>query len=268
MPFRRRICWVRWRPSRRSRRLGRRSRARSTSCSSASTPARPATSARTPTRSSSRTSRPRTTGSTWCRSRATPTSDDPGRSRDPLRRRHRTRSMPRSPSAAANGGGEAGGFQLLAKTIKNDVRHHVQRRRDRQLQRLHRHRQQARRRQHVRGRDDRLDPPRLPDSNPSKHAAPVQHQPEYRRADLFEPARHVRREPAQLRAAGDHAGRLQARASITCRRADALDFVRCRDGLVGTDYARQRHQQQFIKAVMQEAYRQGPVRPVEDAARS
>jgi polyisoprenyl-teichoic acid--peptidoglycan teichoic acid transferase len=38
---------------------------------------------------------------------------------------------------------------------------------------------------------------------------------------------------------------------------DAIDFVRCRDGLVGTDYARQRHQQQFIKAVMTEVYRQG-----------
>jgi len=38
---------------------------------------------------------------------------------------------------------------------------------------------------------------------------------------------------------------------------DALDFVRCRDGLVGTDYARQRHQQQFIKAVMQEAFDKG-----------
>jgi LCP family protein required for cell wall assembly len=38
---------------------------------------------------------------------------------------------------------------------------------------------------------------------------------------------------------------------------DALDFVRCRDGLVGTDYARQRHQQQFIKAVMKELYQQG-----------
>jgi LCP family protein required for cell wall assembly len=37
----------------------------------------------------------------------------------------------------------------------------------------------------------------------------------------------------------------------------ALDFVRARDGLVGTDYARQRHQQQFIKAVLQEAYSQG-----------
>ena len=39
--------------------------------------------------------------------------------------------------------------------------------------------------------------------------------------------------------------------------SQALDFVRSRDGLVGTDYARQRHQQQFIKAVVQEAYNQG-----------
>jgi LCP family protein required for cell wall assembly len=38
---------------------------------------------------------------------------------------------------------------------------------------------------------------------------------------------------------------------------DALDYVRARDGLVGTDYARQRHQQQFIKAILQEAYNQG-----------
>ena len=37
----------------------------------------------------------------------------------------------------------------------------------------------------------------------------------------------------------------------------ALDYVRCRDGLVGTDFARQRHQQQFIKAVMQKVYSQG-----------
>ena len=37
----------------------------------------------------------------------------------------------------------------------------------------------------------------------------------------------------------------------------ALDFVRCRDGLVGTDYARQRHQQQFIKAVMDKVYAKG-----------
>ncbi|HEU0240962.1 MAG TPA: LCP family protein [Micromonosporaceae bacterium] len=39
--------------------------------------------------------------------------------------------------------------------------------------------------------------------------------------------------------------------------SQALDYVRARDGLVGTDYARQRHQQQFIKAVVQEAYDQG-----------
>lgn len=43
---------------------------------------------------------------------------------------------------------------------------------------------------------------------------------------------------------------------------DALDFVRCRDGLKGTDYGRQRHQQQFIKAVMQKAYSQGMSNPV------
>jgi anionic cell wall polymer biosynthesis LytR-Cps2A-Psr (LCP) family protein len=39
--------------------------------------------------------------------------------------------------------------------------------------------------------------------------------------------------------------------------ASALDYVRARDGLVGTDYARQRHQVQFIKAVIKEAYDQG-----------
>lgn len=39
--------------------------------------------------------------------------------------------------------------------------------------------------------------------------------------------------------------------------ADALDFVRSRDGLVGTDYARQRHQQQFMKAVLAEVYHKG-----------
>jgi LCP family protein required for cell wall assembly len=39
--------------------------------------------------------------------------------------------------------------------------------------------------------------------------------------------------------------------------SEALDFVRARDGLVGTDYGRQRHQQQFIKALLKEAYSQG-----------
>ena len=43
---------------------------------------------------------------------------------------------------------------------------------------------------------------------------------------------------------------------------DALDFVRSRDGLVGTDYARQRHQQQFLKALMKKAYSQGMSNPV------
>ncbi|WP_051367127.1 LCP family protein [Hamadaea tsunoensis] len=38
---------------------------------------------------------------------------------------------------------------------------------------------------------------------------------------------------------------------------DALDFMRCRDGLVGTDYGRQRHQQQLIRAVLQQSYQQG-----------
>jgi polyisoprenyl-teichoic acid--peptidoglycan teichoic acid transferase len=39
--------------------------------------------------------------------------------------------------------------------------------------------------------------------------------------------------------------------------SQALDFVRSRDGLVGTDYGRQRHQQQFIKALLKEAYSKG-----------
>jgi len=38
---------------------------------------------------------------------------------------------------------------------------------------------------------------------------------------------------------------------------DALDYVRCRDGLPYTDYDRQRHQQQFIKALLKEAYDKG-----------
>jgi LCP family protein required for cell wall assembly len=38
---------------------------------------------------------------------------------------------------------------------------------------------------------------------------------------------------------------------------EALDYVRCRDGLPGTDYDRQRHQQQFIKAVMEQVYSKG-----------
>jgi polyisoprenyl-teichoic acid--peptidoglycan teichoic acid transferase len=42
---------------------------------------------------------------------------------------------------------------------------------------------------------------------------------------------------------------------------DALDFVRCRDGLADTDYGRQRHQQQFIRAVMQTVYTRGLADP-------
>jgi polyisoprenyl-teichoic acid--peptidoglycan teichoic acid transferase len=38
---------------------------------------------------------------------------------------------------------------------------------------------------------------------------------------------------------------------------EALDFVRSRDGLPYTDYDRQRHQQQFIKALLEEAYHKG-----------
>src|SRR5262249_39836963 len=38
---------------------------------------------------------------------------------------------------------------------------------------------------------------------------------------------------------------------------DALDFVRCRDFLPHADYDRQRHQQQFIKALMEQAYSKG-----------
>jgi anionic cell wall polymer biosynthesis LytR-Cps2A-Psr (LCP) family protein len=41
----------------------------------------------------------------------------------------------------------------------------------------------------------------------------------------------------------------------------ALDYVRIRDGLVGTDYARQRHQQQFLKALIQEMYSKGLTNP-------
>jgi polyisoprenyl-teichoic acid--peptidoglycan teichoic acid transferase len=42
---------------------------------------------------------------------------------------------------------------------------------------------------------------------------------------------------------------------------EALDYVRIRDGLVGTDYARQRHQQQFLKALIQEMYSKGLTSP-------
>jgi anionic cell wall polymer biosynthesis LytR-Cps2A-Psr (LCP) family protein len=41
----------------------------------------------------------------------------------------------------------------------------------------------------------------------------------------------------------------------------ALDYVRIRDGLVGTDYARQRHQQQFLKALIKEMYANGLTSP-------
>jgi len=38
---------------------------------------------------------------------------------------------------------------------------------------------------------------------------------------------------------------------------DALDYVRIRDGLPNADYDRQRHQQQFIKALLKEVYEKG-----------
>jgi len=41
----------------------------------------------------------------------------------------------------------------------------------------------------------------------------------------------------------------------------ALDYVRCRDFLPYADYDRQRHQQQFIKALLQEAYDKGISNP-------
>jgi len=43
---------------------------------------------------------------------------------------------------------------------------------------------------------------------------------------------------------------------------EALDYVRCRDFLPYTDYDRQRHQQQFVKALLQEAYDQGINNPL------
>jgi LCP family protein required for cell wall assembly len=43
---------------------------------------------------------------------------------------------------------------------------------------------------------------------------------------------------------------------------EALDFVRIRDFLPNGDYDRERHQQQFIKAVLTEAYRQGLANPL------
>ncbi|HEU0238630.1 MAG TPA: LCP family protein [Micromonosporaceae bacterium] len=43
---------------------------------------------------------------------------------------------------------------------------------------------------------------------------------------------------------------------------DALDYVRCRDFLPNADYDRQRHQQQFIKALLQEAYDKGISNPL------
>lgn len=42
---------------------------------------------------------------------------------------------------------------------------------------------------------------------------------------------------------------------------EALDYVRIRDGLVGTDYARQRHQQQFLKALITKMMNQGLTSP-------
>ncbi|HEY9482344.1 MAG TPA: LCP family protein [Micromonosporaceae bacterium] len=44
---------------------------------------------------------------------------------------------------------------------------------------------------------------------------------------------------------------------------DALDYVRCRDFLPNSDYDRQRHQQQFIKALMQQAYSKGISDPLQ-----
>lgn len=42
----------------------------------------------------------------------------------------------------------------------------------------------------------------------------------------------------------------------------ALDYVRCRDFLPNADYDRERHQQQFIKALLQEAYDKGISNPL------
>jgi LCP family protein required for cell wall assembly len=44
---------------------------------------------------------------------------------------------------------------------------------------------------------------------------------------------------------------------------DALDYVRCRDFLPNADYDRQRHQQQFIKALLQQAYTKGISDPLQ-----
>ena len=43
---------------------------------------------------------------------------------------------------------------------------------------------------------------------------------------------------------------------------EALDYVRCRDFLPNADYDRQRHQQQFVKALLQEAYSKGISNPL------
>lgn len=43
----------------------------------------------------------------------------------------------------------------------------------------------------------------------------------------------------------------------------ALDYVRCRDFLPNADYDRERHQQQFIKALLQEAYDKGISNPLQ-----
>ena len=95
--------------------------------------------------------------------------------------------------------------------------------------------------------------------------APVQDRPEYRRADLLQPAlQRSTRTADECTLPGIHEV-VYPKGMYHFNAYDALDFVRCRDGLVGTDYARQRHQQQFIKAVMEKAYAQGPVRPDEAA---
>ena len=129
--------------------------------------------------------------------------------------------------------------------------HHVPGGADRELRRLLRHRQQDRRRQDVRRRDHPVAAPRLCDRASETSTTPAWTIP------------HRRHEPGH-RIPGTTPVIYKKGLAHPFNAYEALDYVRCRDFLFyATDYDRQRHQQQFIKALMQQAYTKGISDPLQ-----
>jgi LCP family protein required for cell wall assembly len=93
------------------------------------------------------------------------------------------------------------------------------------------------------------------DGDPSKHAKPYKINPN---TGVPECPRGYTFDASPLKCALPGVTPVQYKKGFQHLSAyDALDFVRCRDGLPYTDYDRQRHQQQFIKALLKEAYDKG-----------